>query len=595
MEVQTPSQHCYDRGNGKGVQCFDGELVFQHYGEETRKGDHRKDVLNLSAMLQVVEEGQAGGRDGADYAESVPNKHYDKMLKQWSRAQKKQYRTCRRDNANTYFKDFDVTWGEDLCQLKLKIRQANEQSRRERRDRDRRERVRELKRKQNGATATATTTATTNATAITTPHHPGAISAGNGTINRTNSTGTGTVISYSNVNNATATAETEYTDYTESYDFDYDFDLDRDDDDDDDDVVDLAKSLRGSMQDLLQTVNVRTSAVKFDHAPDGQDIHDEYYDDDDQDDDANAYVLLDDYFGEEDDEDEDDDDDEDEDEDKDNVDDNENENYYQQYLDDLMNMDDDDNDDDEYYDDDYNDTLNAFQAYSDHDEDYLEELRQDLDNDNEEQENSEQQDSEQDNEEYDKDNDHHEDWFEDLQDEFQKDNTKVKSGNSTQEEDDAGRRRNNRRRNMMRGGAAERRDDAPSRSLKPGGNSSGDDIKIYSKFLPGNHYYRYEGTLTTPPCMDRVHWRVMRIPLQISRMQLEVTNYMIAAHLNMNNADNDNGSYCELGSVGRPKDDGTCEVEVNRNLQNLSSKHKLTDCWKWNGSKWDDEPFVFDP
>jgi carbonic anhydrase len=43
-------------------------------------------------------------------------------------------------------------------------------------------------------------------------------------------------------------------------------------------------------------------------------------------------------------------------------------------------------------------------------------------------------------------------------------------------------------------------------------------------------FYRYEGSLTTPPCSERVHWIIMARPLPMSMQQLEV----FASHLHDN-------------------------------------------------------------
>jgi carbonic anhydrase len=40
--------------------------------------------------------------------------------------------------------------------------------------------------------------------------------------------------------------------------------------------------------------------------------------------------------------------------------------------------------------------------------------------------------------------------------------------------------------------------------------------------LPGNpEYYRYSGSLTTPPCSEGVTWLVMTEPLEVSKAQVE--------------------------------------------------------------------------
>jgi len=47
--------------------------------------------------------------------------------------------------------------------------------------------------------------------------------------------------------------------------------------------------------------------------------------------------------------------------------------------------------------------------------------------------------------------------------------------------------------------------------------------------LPKHHtYYAYEGSLTTPPCSEGVHWHVMKEPVQISKTQLSAFRKLYA-------------------------------------------------------------------
>jgi len=41
-------------------------------------------------------------------------------------------------------------------------------------------------------------------------------------------------------------------------------------------------------------------------------------------------------------------------------------------------------------------------------------------------------------------------------------------------------------------------------------------------FLPNTiHLYRYSGSLTTPPCSEKVRWAVIAEPIEFSREQIE--------------------------------------------------------------------------
>jgi len=103
-----------------------------------------------------------------------------------------------------------------------------------------------------------------------------------------------------------------------------------------------------------------------------------------------------------------------------------------------------------------------------------------------------------------------------------------------------------------------------------------EDLKMYYKLLPrAPFYYRYYGSMTTPPCTNKVNWRIFTEPFFISHEQLHRAEYLIAAHVN---------EQCELATVGRPR--GDCKVDVNREIQPLSNEHELAQCDQWNGAKW---------
>ncbi len=57
--------------------------------------------------------------------------------------------------------------------------------------------------------------------------------------------------------------------------------------------------------------------------------------------------------------------------------------------------------------------------------------------------------------------------------------------------------------------------------------SKGSPVPLQGKFLPATllpaslSYYRYSGSLTTPPCSEGVRWLVLRTPLQASKEQIQ--------------------------------------------------------------------------
>lgn len=66
----------------------------------------------------------------------------------------------------------------------------------------------------------------------------------------------------------------------------------------------------------------------------------------------------------------------------------------------------------------------------------------------------------------------------------------------------------------------------------------GDRVKLSDSFdIRGmigrdrlRRYYRYDGSLTTPPCYESVLWNVLHEPVQVSRAQLEAFRHLHDEH-----------------------------------------------------------------
>eukprot|EP00977_Amphora_coffeiformis_P029124 scaffold38918_cov176-Amphora_coffeaeformis.AAC.2 len=90
------------------------------------------------------------------------------------------------------------------------------------------------------------------------------------------------------------------------------------------------------------------------------------------------------------------------------------------------------------------------------------------------------------------------------------------------------------------------------------------------------YYFRYEGSLTEPPCVRTAHWRVMRRPIRVAPSQIRALEKLLAERIDPDT--------CEAYTAGRPRDGDTTAVDVNRPLQKYRHTHKLVYCecvdWK---------------
>jgi Eukaryotic-type carbonic anhydrase len=90
------------------------------------------------------------------------------------------------------------------------------------------------------------------------------------------------------------------------------------------------------------------------------------------------------------------------------------------------------------------------------------------------------------------------------------------------------------------------------------------------KKVATEYYFRYEGSLTVPPCFAQsVHWRVMKNSIRVSPEQIRLLEDLIANRINP--------STCSRETAAAPRS-GTDRVNVNRPLQYLSSGHRAVFC-----------------
>jgi hypothetical protein len=83
------------------------------------------------------------------------------------------------------------------------------------------------------------------------------------------------------------------------------------------------------------------------------------------------------------------------------------------------------------------------------------------------------------------------------------------------------------------------------------------------------YYFRYEGSMTVPPCYTVNHWRVMKDPIRVAKHQIQELERLLAWRLN---------SECNASTAGKPRDGNPDAVDVNRPLQELEKGHRMVFC-----------------
>lgn len=105
---------------------------------------------------------------------------------------------------------------------------------------------------------------------------------------------------------------------------------------------------------------------------------------------------------------------------------------------------------------------------------------------------------------------------------------------------------------------------------------------MFYKDTGTEYYFRYQGSVIEPPCIQNVHWRVMRLPITISPAQFRRLDQIFTTRLNP--------TTCEPETAGRPRitvrpNEGvsnssipTIKRDVTRPLQTITFDHKLVYC-----------------
>ncbi|KAL3909150.1 MAG: hypothetical protein SGILL_008201 [Bacillariaceae sp.] len=83
------------------------------------------------------------------------------------------------------------------------------------------------------------------------------------------------------------------------------------------------------------------------------------------------------------------------------------------------------------------------------------------------------------------------------------------------------------------------------------------------------YYFRYEGSMTVPPCYTVNHWRVLKDPIRVAEHQIKELERLLAWRMNGN---------CDASTAGKARDDNPDAVDVNRPLQELERGHRMVFC-----------------
>lgn len=102
------------------------------------------------------------------------------------------------------------------------------------------------------------------------------------------------------------------------------------------------------------------------------------------------------------------------------------------------------------------------------------------------------------------------------------------------------------------------------------------------------YYFRYEGTMTVPPCKDQAHFRVMKDPILVPQRQIDELQRLLVERI----APKDSKfKSCEPDHAGAPREGSSDKFDFVRPLQQNHNLHRMVfcECKDWESVFIEDE------
>lgn len=99
------------------------------------------------------------------------------------------------------------------------------------------------------------------------------------------------------------------------------------------------------------------------------------------------------------------------------------------------------------------------------------------------------------------------------------------------------------------------------------------------------YYFRYEGSQGVPPCLEVVHWRVIKDSIKVPPSQIRRLEELIANRINP--------ETCRLETAGVPRANNPALVNVTRPMQTTTNAHKVVycECLDWESDRPNDQAY----